>query len=104
MSIASIRISTLIASASLIGAAIVGSGTANATGQDDTFLALLKQDGINVTNSADVISGAHDFCDALSQGASHGQIIHDLVQTGKFDQSSATSFLNAATAVYCPGS
>jgi Protein of unknown function (DUF732) len=104
MSTPSIRISNVIACAGLIGAAIVGSGTANATGQDDTFLALLKQDGINVTNAADVISGAHDFCDALSQGATHAQVIHELVKTGKFDQSSATSFLNAATAVYCPGS
>jgi hypothetical protein len=38
----SIRITTLIASATVIGAAVVGGGTANASAQDDTFLQLLQ--------------------------------------------------------------
>jgi len=97
----SIRITTLIASATVIGAAIVGGGIANASAQDDTFLQLLQQDGITVTNAADVIKGAHDFCDALAQGASSSQIIQDLVSTGKFDQSDAKNILNASVAVYC---
>jgi len=58
-------------------------------------------DGITVTNAADVIKGAHDFCDALAQGASSSQIIQDLVSTGKFDQSDAKNILNASVAVYC---
>jgi uncharacterized protein DUF732 len=102
MSIAAIRITALIAGASMIGAAVIGSSTANATPQDDTFLALLQQDGITVTIPADVIKGAHDFCDALSQGATRAQLIQDLIGTGKFNRTDAIHILNASIAVYCP--
>ena len=98
----STRIITLIAGAAVVAVAVVGGGTANASAQDDQFLQMLQQGGLDVTNSADVIKAAHDFCDALGQGATANQITQDLVGTGKFNQTDANNFLKAAVTVYCP--
>jgi hypothetical protein len=96
------RVTTLIVGATVIGAAVAGGGIANASAKDDQFLELLSQGGIDVTNPAKVIEGAHDFCDALEQGTTPSSITKQLVASGKFDQSSANTFLDATVTVYCP--
>jgi Protein of unknown function (DUF732) len=96
------RITTLIVGAAVIGAAVAGGGIANASAKDDQFLELLSQGGIDVGNSAKAVEAAHDFCEALEQGDAPSDIVKRLVQTGKFDQSSANAFLNASVTVYCP--
>ena len=98
----STRITTLVAGAAVIGAAVVCGGTANASAKDDQFLQLLTQAGLDITNPSSVIEGAHDFCDALEQGATPNQIMQQLVDTGKFNRTDAKNIVSTAVTVYCP--
>ena len=97
----STRITILIAGAAVAGVAVIGGGIANASAQDDQFLQMLSQDGIDVTNAGDVIKGAHELCDSLAQGATPAQITQDLVGTGKFNQTDANNILQASVTAYC---
>jgi hypothetical protein len=98
-----------LAVAAIGGAALIGSaGVANASPQDDAYLAALRGVGLHWTPGTQpgLIQEAHDVCYNLTWGWTPQRIANDLEArlggqgvTG----AEAATMVNAAHRIYCPG-
>lgn len=97
----------------LTGGATLACGAASAnSGQDNVFLAQLRQQGIPaISGIPDLINTAHQVCDELNGGVSTGDVVHQFEQfansvtpganPGRVHRS-AIRFVRASAAAYCP--
>ena len=91
------------------GAALIGSaGVANASPQDDAYLAALRGVGLSwgPGTQAALIQEAHDVCYNLTWGWSPQQIANDLearLNAQGVTEAEAATMVNAAHRIYCPG-
>jgi hypothetical protein len=91
------------------GIALIGSaGRANASPQDDAYLAALRGSGLHWTpgTSAGLIAEAHDVCYNLTWGWTPQRIANDL--EGRLGAQGVTggeaaTMVNSAHRIYCPG-
>jgi hypothetical protein len=100
---------TALAVFTMAGAALLSSaGVANASPQDDAYLAALRGVGLTWTPGTEVglIQEAHDVCSNLTWAWTPQQIANDLEArlgaqgvTGR----EAATMVNAAHRIYCPG-
>jgi hypothetical protein len=100
---------TALAFLAMAGAALIRSaGVANASPQDDAYLAALQGVGLSWTpgTQARLIQEAHDVCYNLTWGWSAQQIANDLeARLGGegVTEAEAATMVNAAHRIYCPG-
>jgi hypothetical protein len=103
------RSATTLVILSTAGAALLGSaGPANASPQDDAYLAALRGVGLSWTPSTQpgLIQEAHDVCYNLTWGWRPQQIANDLQKRLGSDGvtgAEAATMVNAAHRIYCPG-
>lgn len=97
----------------LAGAAILTGGAASADpSQDDTFLALLNQQGIPALSGIpDLIKTAHDVCGELNSGVPTDTVVAEFEDFANSDtpgrdpgrvHRSAIRFVSASAGAYCP--
>ncbi len=104
---------SLLIDTAILSAAIALAPQANASNQDDNFLALLAQAGIPAHDGIPgVISYGHKVCDALSGGESPSSIADTLAQyayaedpSHPLDQHRRTmaAFVRVSSQAYCAG-
>ena len=100
---------TMLASLATSGAALIGSaGVANASPQDDAYLAALQGVGLSWKpgTQAGLIQEAHDVCYNFTWGWSPQQIANDLqarLGAEGVTEAEAATMVNAAHRIYCPG-
>ena len=100
---------TALAILATAGAALIGSaGVANASPQDDAYLAALRGVGLSWTPAtrAGLIQEARDVCYNLTWGWRPQQIANDLearLGAQGVTGAEAASMVNAAHRIYCPG-
>jgi hypothetical protein len=100
---------TTLAVLATAGAALIGSaGAANASPQDDSYLAALRGVGLSWTpdTQAGLIQEAHDVCYNLTWGWRPQRIANDLqarLGAQGVTEAEAATMVNAAHRIYCPG-
>ncbi len=98
-----------LATLATAGFALIGSaGVANASPQDDAYLAALRGVGLHWTpgTQAGLIQEAHDVCYNLTWGWTPQRIANDLesrLGAQGVTGAEAATMVNAAHRIYCPG-
>ncbi len=103
------RSRTTLAILAMAGIAMIGStGVANASPQDDAYLAALRGVGLHWTPDTQpgLIKEAHDVCYNLTWGWTPQRIANDLearLGAQGVTGAEAATMVNSAHRIYCPG-
>jgi len=95
-----------IATASLSVAVTVGTGSANATPEDDAFVGIVKQLNIPVPSTDDAVQVGRGICSAMDAGRVEPAptvrgVVSSLRSKG-LDKGQSVGLLRGAVSVYCP--
>ena len=84
-------------------AAVATAGTAGALrSADDQFLSDITSEGIGFDSPELAITNAHYVCSAFDDGASVGELGHEILQNTDLTTRQAAAFVVSAVNNYCP--
>jgi|GEM_PF-1968472 serine/threonine protein kinase, bacterial len=73
------------------------------SGADEAFIAALREDGIIVTNPAEIIGGAHRACEYIAAGhTAHDTMRLAIAENPTLTPENASILIGAAIGAYCP--
>jgi hypothetical protein len=89
--------------ASTLGlAALASAGVASAGSLDDTFVSVLRDEGIVPPSAKEAISTAHAVCAVCDDGLSLIDAVSAVSDTTGLEMEDAAFFVGASVASYCP--
>jgi hypothetical protein len=84
-------------------AAVATAGTASAlSSADDQFLNELQSEGIGYDSPKTAIENGHYVCSAFDDGASIGELGHEILANSDLTTRQAAAFIVSAVGIYCP--
>jgi hypothetical protein len=79
------------------------SATAPRSGTDEAFIAALREDGIIITNPAEIIAGGHRACEYIAAGhTAHDTMRLAIAENPTLTLENASTLIGAAIGAYCP--
>jgi Protein of unknown function (DUF732) len=73
------------------------------SGTDESFIAALREDGIIVTNPAEIIAGGHQACEYIAAGhTAHDTMRLAIAENPTLTPENASILIGAAIHAYCP--
>jgi hypothetical protein len=89
--------------ASTLGlAALASAGVASASSADDTFVSVLRDEGIVAPSAREAISTGHAVCAVFDEGLSLIDAVSAVSDTTGLGMEDAAFFVGASVATYCP--
>jgi hypothetical protein len=89
--------------ASTLGlAALASAGVASASSADDTFVSVLRDEGIVAPSAREAISTGHAVCAVFDEGLSLIDAVSAVSHTTGLEMEDAAFFVGASVATYCP--
>jgi hypothetical protein len=89
--------------ASTLGfAALASAGVASAGSVDDTFIAVLRDEGIVPPSAREAISTGHAVCAVFDDGLSLIDAVSAVSDTTGLEMEDSAFFVGASVASYCP--
>jgi hypothetical protein len=89
--------------ASTLGlAALAAAGVASAGSVDDTFITVLREEGIVPLSAREAISTGHAVCAVFDEGLSLTDAVSAVSDTTGLEMEDAAFFVGASVASYCP--
>jgi hypothetical protein len=89
--------------ASTLGlAALASAGVASASSADDTFVSVLRDEGIVAPSAREAISTGHAVCAVFDEGLSLIDAVSAVSDTTGLEMEDAAFFVGASVATYCP--
>jgi Protein of unknown function (DUF732) len=89
--------------ASTLGlAALASAGVASASSADDTFVSVLRDEGIVAPSAREAISTGHAVCAVFDEGLSLLDAVSAVSDTTGLEMEDAAFFVGASVATYCP--
>ena len=84
-------------------AAVATAGTAGALrSADDQFLTEIASEGIGYDSPEAAIENGHYVCSSFDDGASIGELGHEILQNSDLTTHQAAAFIVVAVGSYCP--
>jgi Protein of unknown function (DUF732) len=73
------------------------------SGTDEAFIAALREDGIIITNPAEIVAGAHQACAYIAAGhTAHDTMRLAMAENSTLTPENASTLIGAAIGAYCP--
>jgi hypothetical protein len=89
--------------ASTLGlAALASAGVASASSADDTFVSVLRDEGIVAPSAREAISTGHAVCAVFDEGLSLIDAVSAVSDITGLEMEDAAFFVGASVATYCP--
>jgi Protein of unknown function (DUF732) len=93
---------TAIGAAAIGLAAVAAAGTAAASTTDDTFVAQIKDLGINFSSPQELVRQGHQVCKELASGKTGTDVANEVLSQTDLSTKQAAYFVVDATKAYCP--